>query len=120
VTAFARVEEEHHGEVPVARVHGEVDASNAKDIGVRLRSLLTNRSAVMIVDLSGTTYIDSAGLNLLFALAEEMRSRQQRLVLVIADGSPIARMVTLTGLDSAATMYRTLDEALSDRQEDVA
>jgi anti-anti-sigma factor len=118
--ALARVEEEHHGEVPVARVHGEVDASNATEIGVRLRSVLSNRSVVMIVDLSPTEYIDSAGLNLLFALADEMRSRQQRLVLVVADGSPISRMVTLVGLDQTATTYSTLDEALSDGREDVA
>jgi anti-sigma B factor antagonist len=120
VTALARIEEEHHGDVPVARVHGEVDASNVNDIGTRLRGLLSNCSVVMVVDLSPTIYIDSAGLNLLFALAEEMRSRQQRLVLVVADGSPISRMVALTGLDRAADTYPTLREGLSDGREDVA
>jgi anti-sigma B factor antagonist len=120
VTALARIEEEHHGDVPVARVHGEVDASNVTALGTRLRGLLSNRSVVMVVDLSPTMYIDSAGLNLLFALAEEMRSRQQRLVLVVADGSPISRMVTLTGLDRAAATFPTLNEALSDGHEDVA
>jgi anti-anti-sigma factor len=95
VTALARVEEDSRGDVPIARVHGEVDASNARDIGSRLRTMLSNRSETMVVDLSPTTYIDSAGLNLLFALAEEMRSRQQRLVVVVPDDSPIARMVTV-------------------------
>jgi anti-anti-sigma factor len=120
VSALARIEEESHGDVPIARVHGEVDASNAKDIGGRLRAMLSNRSETMVVDLSPTTYIDSAGLNTLFALAEEMRSRQQRLVLVIAEDSPIARMVTLTGLDQVAASYRALDDALADGREDVA
>ena len=49
-----------------------------------------------------------------------MRSRQQRLVLVVAAASPIARMVSLTGLDRAATTYPTLAEALADGHEDVA
>ena len=120
MTALARIEEESHGDVDVARVHGEVDASNTRDIGLRLRSLLSNRSVVMVVDLSPTTYIDSAGLNLLFALAEEMRSRQQRLVLVVPEDSPIARMVTLTGLERVAATYATLDDALADGREDVA
>jgi anti-anti-sigma factor len=93
VSTLARLVDEWHDEVPVARVQGEVDASNAREIGDRLRSLLTNRSLAMIVDLSATTYLDSAGINLLFALAEEMRSRQQRLALVVADASPIARMI---------------------------
>jgi len=120
VTAIARIEEESHGDLPIARVHGEVDASNARDIGARLRSMLSNRSETMVVDLSPTTYIDSAGLNLLFALADEMRSRQQRLVVVIAEESPIARMVAVTGLDHVAATYATLDGALSDGREDVA
>jgi anti-anti-sigma factor len=101
-------------------VHGEVDASKANEIGMRLRSLLSNRSVVMVADLTPTSYIDSAGLNLLFVLAEEMRSRQQRLVLVVANGSPIARMIALTGLDRAADTYPTLAEALREGSEDVA
>ena len=120
MTVIAHIEEESHGDVPIARVHGEVDASNARELGGRLRAMVSNRSETMVVDLSPTTYIDSAGLNMLFALAEEMRSRQQRLVLVIAEDSPIARMVTITGLDQVAASYPTLDDALADGREDVA
>jgi anti-anti-sigma factor len=120
VSTLARLEDEWHDEVPVARVQGEVDASNVKEIGDRLRSLLSNRSVAMIVDLSATTYLDSAGINLLFTLAEEMRSRQQRLALVVADPSPIARMVALTGLDRAMPVHRTLPEALGDLRDDPA
>jgi anti-sigma B factor antagonist len=112
VSTLARLEDEWHDEVPVARVQGEVDASNVKEIGDRLRALLSNRSLAMIVDLSATTYLDSAGINLLFALGEEMRSRQQRLALVVADSSPIARMITLTGLDRTMAVRPTLPEAL--------
>ena len=76
-TTLARMVEEWHDEVPVARVEGEVDASNVHEMGERLRSLLTNRSIALVVDLTATTYLDSAGLNLLFALGEELRGRQQ-------------------------------------------
>ena len=118
MSTLARLEDEWHDEVPVARVQGEVDASNVKEIGDRLRSLLSNRSVAMIVDLSATTYLDSAGINLLFMLAEEMRSRQQRLALVVADPSPIARMVSLTGLDRAMPVHPTLPDALGDLRDD--
>ena len=111
---LARLADAWHDEVPVARLHGEVDASNVKEIADRLRALLSNRSVAMVVDLSQTTYLDSAGINLLFALGEEMRGRQQRLGLVIADGSPISRMIVLTGLDQALPVRGTLAEALAD------
>ncbi len=114
MSTLARLEDEWHDEIPVARLQGEVDASNVNEIADRLRSLLSNRSVAMIIDLSGTTYLDSAGINLLFALGEEMRSRQQRLALVVADPSPIARMIALTGLDQALTVHRTLPDALGD------
>jgi anti-sigma B factor antagonist len=113
VSTLARLEDEWHGEVPVARLQGEIDASNVKEIGDRLRSLVTNRSLALVVDLTQTTYLDSAGINLLFMIGEEMRSRRQHLRLVVAEGSPIVRMIVLTGLDQAVGAHRTLAEALS-------
>jgi anti-sigma B factor antagonist len=113
VSTLARLVDEWHDEIPVARLHGEVDASNVKEIGDRLRGLLSNRSVAMVVDLSHTTYLDSAGINLLFALGEEMRGRQQRLGLVVAEPSPIARMVVLTGLDQSLPVERNLPDALA-------
>src|SRR5262249_3145279 len=105
MSTLARIEDEWHHEVPVARLQGEVDASTVDEVRERLRSLLTNRSVALVVDLSRTTYLDSAGINLLFALGDEMRGRQQRLAIVVADPSPIARMVTLTGLDQAMAVH---------------
>jgi anti-anti-sigma factor len=99
--------------LPVAVVHGEVDASNVAEVGVALRGLVTNRSSVLVVDLSPTTYLDSAGINLMFSLGDELRGRQLKLRLVIAPASPIARMLAITGLDKAYPTYPTLDDALS-------
>jgi anti-anti-sigma factor len=118
VSTLARIEDEWHDEVPVARLQGEVDASNVKEVGDRLRSLMSNRSVALVVDLSATTYLDSAGINLLFALAEELRGRQQRLALVIVKGSPIARMITLTGLDQTVPVRPTLPDALGEIREE--
>jgi anti-sigma B factor antagonist len=117
-TTLARMIDEWHDEVPVARVEGEVDASNVHEMGDRLRSLLTNRSVALVVDLTATTYLDSAGLNLLFALGEELRGRQQRLALVVAERSPIARMVALVGLDKTVPVHATLAEALGEAAEE--
>ena len=113
MSTLATLVEEHYGDVPVARVNGEVDSSNVHDIGDRVRSLLSNQTAALVIDLSGTTYVDSAGINLLFALGEELRAHQQRLLLVVAPGSPIARMIAITGLDQATPIRPTLDEALA-------
>ena len=112
MTMLARIEEQRVGDVAVARVDGEIDASNTEWLGTRLRGLLTNRSDALVVDLTRTTYLDSAGIALMFELAAELRLHQQQLHLVLEPGSPIARMAQLTGLDEAVATYGSLEAAL--------
>jgi anti-anti-sigma factor len=112
VNQLARVTDEHHGAVPVVAIAGEIDASNSADIAEHLRAALSNRSEALVVDLSGTTYIDSAGLNVLFELGTALRERQQQLHLVVAQPSPIARMVAIVGLDAAVPTHPTRAAAL--------
>jgi len=112
VTMLARLEEERRGGVAIARVLGEIDASNTDWLGARLRGLLTNRSHALAVDMRGTTYLDSAGIALMFELAGELRLHQQRLHLIVDAASPVARMVHLTGLDEAVAISGSLDGAL--------
>jgi anti-sigma B factor antagonist len=113
MTPLAQVHAERHEDTAVGSVDGEVDASNVAAIGAALRALVTNRSHALIVDLTPTTYLDSSGINLMFALGEELRSRQIVFKLVIAQGSPVARMLSITSLDRAFPTYPTLADALS-------
>src|SRR4051794_25207772 len=109
---LAQVVEQWRDDALVARIEGEVDSSNVFAIGDRLRSLLTNRSIALIVDLTATTYLDSAGINLLFALADEMRAHQQRFAVVVGEPSPVRRMIVLTGVDRVAPIHASVDEAV--------
>jgi anti-anti-sigma factor len=111
----ATITDAWHGDLPVARVEGEVDASNAAELGIRLRELVTNRSVGLIVDLTATTYLDSAGINLLFVIGDQLVARQQRLQLVVAPGSPIARMLAITSLDRIHPVHHSVTEALAGR-----
>jgi anti-sigma B factor antagonist len=112
MSLLARIVEQHAGEVPIAAVEGEVDASNAAQISDRVSTLLTNRSQALVIDLTRTTYLDSVGINLLFALGEAMAVRQQDLHLVIPPSSPIARTIAITGLDATVPTHARLDDAL--------
>jgi anti-anti-sigma factor len=110
---LAQVRVDWRDGVPVAAVDGEVDASNAGELGVQLRELVTNRSTLLVIDLGPTEYLDSAGINLLFSLGEELRAHQVVLRLVVDPESPIARMLRLTGLDKSAPTYPTVAGALA-------
>ena len=109
MTPLANIVSGREGDLLVARIHGELDASTTAWAGARLRGLLSNHSDALVVDLSGTTYLDSAGIALLFSLAAELRLRQQALYVVIAEGSSVARIVVLTGLDQTVPTHASLD-----------
>ena len=112
MSLLARVVEQYAGEVAIAAVEGEVDASNATEVRDRVSALLTNRSRVLVVDLTRTSYLDSAGINLLFGLAAALAVRQQELHVVVPPSSPIARMIAITGLDATVPTHAQLQDAL--------
>jgi anti-anti-sigma factor len=112
VTPLARIEEGQQEPVALARVIGEVDASNVAWVGQRLRAMLVNRSEGLALDLTATTYLDSAGIALVFELAGELEAHRQTLRLVVEPDSPVARMATLSGLDRAVATHATVEAAL--------
>ena len=108
-----RVEEQRHGTTVVASLDGELDASSVGDVAVRVRRLVQNRELRLVVDLARVTYMDSAGINLLYAVGDELRARQQQLHLVIAPGSPILRTLSIVGADRSFPVHPSLDDALA-------
>jgi anti-sigma B factor antagonist len=112
MSLLAQIRAEHHGDVAVAEIDGEIDASNTALVGDRLRALLGNHSTALVVDLSPTTYLDSAGINMLFELAAELDQRQQRLHLVVPEASALTRAIAITGLDEAVATHASRAAAL--------
>ena len=112
MTVLANITGEVRENMAVAHVEGEIDASNVVWVEERIRMPLTNRCDGLAVDLTATTYLDSAGIAMLFRLAAELRQHQQELRLVLAEGSPIARMAALSGLESAVPTHTSLEAAL--------
>jgi anti-sigma B factor antagonist len=113
MSLLARVIEQRGDDMSIAAIEGEIDASNVHEVGERLRTLVTNRSTALVVDLTDTTYLDSAGINMLFTLGTALKERQQGLKLVVPTSSPIARMLSITGLDTEVPTFPTRAEALA-------
>jgi anti-anti-sigma factor len=114
MSPLADLAAEQRGDLAIASISGEIDASNRAWIATRLRAVVTNQSTALVIDLTGTSYLDSAGIALLFELGSELRAHQQQLRLVVTSGSPIARMISLTGLDAAVPVHTRLDVALAE------
>jgi anti-anti-sigma factor len=104
MSELARVEVEPGEETCVVRVRGEVDISNAQRLLREIEDALTNETPTLTVDLSGTTYLDSAGVQILFVLAERLKDRRHQLRLVVPEGSPVRSVLELTGLETLVRM----------------
>ncbi|HUP87396.1 MAG TPA: STAS domain-containing protein [Acidimicrobiales bacterium] len=102
---------EQVGNIAVVRVVGEIDLANASRVGTSLAAAAAPESG-LVVDLTGVTYIDSAGIGELFALAAQIRSAGG-LAVVIPDGSPLHKLFKITAFDEAAPVCPTQDDAIS-------
>src|SRR3954467_18063 len=109
---LADVQFEEHAGSPVARIRGEIDMSNASELGLTLQSAVVQASAGLVIDFSQTEYLDSAGLHFIFALGKRLRDRGQRLYLVVPPGSPVGTVLDIVSVDSLAPRCETLEVAL--------
>ncbi len=100
--------------VPIAHIHEDIDAANATATQQQLADALGPDASSLIVDLSETRYLDSAGIDMLLRLSDRLDHRRAKLILVIPDTSQLKRLVTIVGLSDAIAIHPSLPEA---RQE---
>jgi anti-anti-sigma factor len=87
---LASLQHEMQGSVVYAEVHGDVDMSNAADLRLELSRMTPNDARGLVVDLRDVSYLDSAGIRLLYHLREDLRAGRQRLRLVMGDDQALA------------------------------
>jgi anti-anti-sigma factor len=107
------VDLQRHSGVPVARLEGEVDLTRAPTIRVELLRAVENRDHGLVIDLRDTTYLDSAGVNVIFELAERLSSRQQLLAAVVPERAIVERVMSLVNMRSILETHRTLESAVA-------
>jgi anti-anti-sigma factor len=113
VTVGDVLEIDSRGDVVVAQLSGEIDLSNARTIGAQTSAAMRNDAAGLVLDLTATTYLDSSGVHLVFDLAERLTSRQQRLVLVVPEGSRIRRVLDLVNVQAVVPVTTEQEQAVT-------
>jgi anti-anti-sigma factor len=100
-------------EVVVVRIEEEVDLSNAERLGTQAAKAVPNSAAGLVVDLSGVSYIDSAGIGLLFQLGERLQRRRQHLAVAVPDKSAVRRVLVVSAFDRVVDLAANVEEASS-------
>lgn len=98
----------------VFRVSGRVDSSNAQQFHDALFSALDEGRANLVVNLSGLTYISSAGIRALIAALKSAQNRPLRSGSVYLAEVPdhIKEVFDLAGLTPLFSFYDTETEAV--------
>ena len=114
MTAPAEIVLDERGSSVVARLSGEVDMSNATYVREQLLASMPNEAAIMVLDIGGCRYLDSAAIEVLFDVSRRLARRRQELRIAMPPDSPLKRVLELTEVHTAAPVYDSLDAALSE------
>lgn len=102
--------------VTIAHIDGDIDAANAAATHLQLADALDSDSLSLVVDLSDTRYVDSAGIDMLLRLSDRLERRRALLILVIPDNSQLKRLATIVGLPEAVAICPSLQSALQEAE----
>ena len=98
--------------VIVIAVTGDLDMLTAPTLGEAIEVAARKEPSALIVDLSGVTFLATAGINLLAGLHRDVTFVVR--FGVVADGPVTGRPLKLVGIDQLISLYPTLDQALAD------
>jgi stage II sporulation protein AA (anti-sigma F factor antagonist) len=113
MSTLADIDVERRDSAVLARLAGEVDMTNAAHVRDELLAAVPNDVLTLVLDLGDCRYLDSAAIEVVFDLSRRLGRRRQELRLVVPEGSPLSRVLTLTDVGSVAPVHTTLDSALA-------
>ena len=97
----------------VLSLQGEVDVANSDEFKRAALALLEGGVKRLVVDLSRTEYIDSAGLGILVGLLK--RTNESHLELIVAGAQPrVQRVFEITGLNRVFAMRADVNAAVQE------
>lgn len=95
----------------IASLEGELDIATVPELRERLLGLLGPGVRLLIIDLSGVSFCDVAGLAVL--IGTQRRATARGIVVRLAAPRPqVLKLLRITGLDHRLTICATLADAL--------
>jgi anti-sigma B factor antagonist len=117
MTPFADVSFDTIGPVVVARLEGEIDMSNANELGAAISSRVPSHALAVVLDLGAVDYIDSAGIHVVYELRESLKRRGQEIRLVVPSESPIAATLQYADVPRTVGAAATVHAAIADLED---
>ena len=107
------IEAQRRDGVMIAGALGDIDAANSPSLRDQLAAFVDGETNTLVVDLTGTRYLDSAGIDMLLRLGSLLGERRAMLMLVIPIDSQLTRLAAIVGLPDAMPVHVSVEAALS-------
>jgi anti-anti-sigma factor len=95
---------------PHVAVHGPIDLPSAAELHRRLEDASRGGVLPLTIDLTGVNHLASAGVRLLYQLAEQMATDGSRLRLIAPTGTAAHQVLTLTALHQFTEIVEELGD----------
>jgi anti-anti-sigma factor len=95
----------------VIALPAEIDMANAHRVGVEFETAFASGAAVVVADMTATTFCDSMGIRALM-LAHQRAAANGGELRVVVPSAAIVRVLAITGVDKVLRIYPNLDAAL--------
>ena len=105
-----------HGQLAVITMPEEIDMSNGAEVQDGLLAALALRPAVLVVDMTGTTFCDSAGVRAIMLSHRQASSQGSELRLVISSPG-VHRVFSIIGAGDLVQIHPDLGSALAAGQD---
>jgi anti-anti-sigma factor len=109
----AAVAHERIGEVPVARMRGEVDLGRIDELATAVAAAVGPRDRGLVLDLSAVQYLDSAGIHGVHELGRTLGERGQQLRVVAEPGARVLRLIELVDLAGTLPLHDSVAAAVA-------
>ena len=100
------------GRTAVVTASGEVDLTNADGLREALLSALDRGARGLVVDMTQTTFLDSAGVTALVRASRRASAGNATLRLAVT-APAVLRVLNLVGIDQVISVYPGVSEAVA-------
>ncbi len=113
------IRQTHRGSILVAALEGELDDHEAAAVRDLLdQKLLDMRVPCLVLDLSGVTFMDSAGLGVILGRYKKITAKKGKMS-VAGVTKPVDRLFEISGIKKIMNVYQTRDAAVRALKEEM-
>jgi anti-sigma B factor antagonist/stage II sporulation protein AA (anti-sigma F factor antagonist) len=109
--SLADLKEEQKGDVFIVRIKGRLDAISSPFAEKKICDSVESGQSKILLDMSGVTYLSSAGMRMLLSSTKKLKTYSGRLA-VCSTSSNVMDVLKISGFDHVLELFKTEEEAL--------